>query len=264
MFTVSSDLSAPLSPEGCRILASSKLFEGIEDFAADVMFRYKMTLLEAGGPEVRSGIVFAYCAKHAMEAEEILSKCVKLFPRAQAEVAYLCCHPCPFRPKWNAAPLWVLTGRAAAAIAEAFQGLGLEREAPLIDLKEALDDLSINTVRGFKKQDDGCAPGEGSLNPSVAQPRSSSDILRSFLQDLNTDRERVSLKGSTRQVSITLKPESSSQSCTPSFGGTSHTQESQAFSRQHSSLSTGCMSQLGLNVIGNWCRWNSSDISSID
>jgi hypothetical protein len=264
MFTVSSDLSAPLSPEVCRMLASSKLFEGIEDFAAEVMFRHKMTLLEAGGPEVRSGIVFAYCAKHAMESEEILSKCVKLFPRAQAEVAYLCCHPCPFRPTWNAAPLWVLTSRAAAAIAEAFQGLGLEREAPLIDLKEVFDDPSINTVRGFTKQGDGSAPGEGSLKPSVAQPRSSSDILWSFLRDLNTDGERVALKGSTEQVSISLEPESSCQCCTSSFGETCHTQESQASSRQYSSVPTGYMSLLGLNVIGNWCRRKSSDLSSID
>jgi hypothetical protein len=264
MFTVPPDLSAPLSPEECRMLARSKLFEGIEDFAAEVMFRCQMTLFEAGGPEVRSGIVLAYCAKHAMESEEILSKCVKLFPRAQAEVAYLWCHPCPFRPTWNAAPLWVLTSRATSAIAEAFQGLGLEAEAPLIDLKEALDDPSINTVRGFTKQDDECAPGKGWLNPSIIQPRRSSDILWSFLQDLNTDCERVALKGSTEHVSISLEPESSCQRCIPSFGETSHTQESQAFSRQHSSVTTGYTSQVGLNVIGNWCRWKSSDLSFID
>jgi hypothetical protein len=171
------------------------IFQGIEGFATEMIGEHHLCFWEMGYPEVRSGIAFAYCAKHGLDSAENFGRCVELFARAQAGVSYLLQEPCPFRASsWDPTPLRTLQLRAISVITRGYQIYGrLDRLSSFRDNKRPREvRTAVIDERELVEVASNCSrSSQQTPSPAPRPARSSSYLLRAFLDNITRSRTAI-------------------------------------------------------------------------
>lgn len=249
------------------------IFQGIEGFATEMIGEHHLCFWEMGYPEVRSGIAFAYCAKHGLESAENFGRCVELFARAQAGVSYLFQKPCPFRASsWDPTPLRTLQLQAISVITRGYQIYGRpDRLSSFRDNKRSREVCAAVIVERELVE---VAPNYSRSSQQTPSPaprlaRSSSYLLRAFLDNIdevqNCDSEVSDATGATEQASAIATLYDICKEHTASYDkGNGQAAGSPASSQSRLTLRQFDSFQSGLRLAEKWHAWRPDTLSSIN
>lgn len=249
------------------------IFQGIEGFATEMIGEHGLSLWEMGYPEVRSGIAFAYCARHALESAETFGRCVELFARAQAIVCYLLQEPCPFRPSsWDPTPLRTLRLRAISVITRGLLRYGRpDRISSFRDNKRSREVCAAVVVeRGLVDlEPNHSRRSQQTPSPAPRPARTSSHLLRAFLDNIDEvqhcDSEMSDATGATEQASAIATMYDNCKEHTASYDkGNGQPTRSQASSQSNFTLRQSDSFRSGLRLAEEWHVWRPSTFSSMN